>query len=252
MLKRAHVRQDPAFAILPIKNFGTDESDNQRPFMRSVFYRANRVPSNEQFSMKSEDHMQKLIAAVQGLVDLDHSSGAITARRIPKYHSMLRDSDHIKILPSREQSSEDHSEQQAQFDFTNDDHCKQLVNEALRIRAGQSDSPQRQTFERLGGHDSPRSTANSTQLQRSSTRSVNDIMAENKDKMKCILVNSLEDHAAAKEVRDNLKKYEQIKVCPPVDSDDPEAWYDQCNKLDPKGDLCIVLLSKVRLKTMHL
>ena len=50
MLKRAHERQDPAFAILPIKNFGTKEPETL-PFMRSVFYRANRVPSNEQFSM---------------------------------------------------------------------------------------------------------------------------------------------------------------------------------------------------------
>ena len=76
-------------------------------------------------------------------------------------------------------------------------------------------------------------------------------MAENKDKMRCVLVNALEDHAAAREVCDNLKKYNQIKVCPPVERDDPEAWYEQCNELDPTGDLCIVLLSKVRLKTMH-
>ena len=198
--------------------------------------------------MNSEEHMQKLIAVVQGLVDLDHSSGAITARRIPKYHSMLRDSDHIKILPSSEQSSEDHSEQQAQFDCTNDDHCKQLVEEALRIRAGAPDSPQRQTFDSLAGHTSARSTANSKKIKRLRTGSVNDTMVENNDKIKCILVNAPDDHAAAtaaNAVRDNLRKYEQIEVYPPVDSGDSETWYEQCNELDPKGDLCIVLLSKV-------
>ena len=70
-------------------------------------------------------------------------------------------------------------------------------------------------------------------------------MAETNDKIKCTLVNALEDHAAANAVRDNLKKYKQIEVCTPVDSGDPEAWYEQCNELDPK--VCILLLSRVRI-----